>query len=237
MIRVLSIGNSFSQNATQWLEVLTEDVYSRNLYIGGCGLERHRDNVLADAKEYHYEESGSRCIARDVSVKEVLLAEKWDFVTFQQDSGHSGLIGSFYPYLTELFAYVRQYTDAEFLLHETWAYDVTTNHPHFEYYDRDPKKMYRMISETYREVSEKEGLRVIRSGDAVEKLRATEPFDSGKGGLFVTCEDGFHLSENYGKFLVACVWMKFFTGKTPVFFDRKELSAPYAAIRDVVLSL
>ena len=43
MIKILSIGNSFSQDAQHFLHDLSmhgeEEIYSVNLFIGGCSLE------------------------------------------------------------------------------------------------------------------------------------------------------------------------------------------------------
>ena len=48
MIKVLSIGNSFSQDATRYLEEIAQGrIFSRNCYIGGCSLEMHWNNIAA----------------------------------------------------------------------------------------------------------------------------------------------------------------------------------------------
>lgn len=50
-IHVLSIGNSFSQDAQRYLHDLAEskgvDLETVNLMIGGCSLERHFRNLKA----------------------------------------------------------------------------------------------------------------------------------------------------------------------------------------------
>ena len=55
-MKVLSIGNSFSTDATAYLHRAAVsagvDLDTYNLYIGGCSLERHWDNVVREAKEY-----------------------------------------------------------------------------------------------------------------------------------------------------------------------------------------
>ena len=49
-MRILAIGNSFSQDAFKYLHKVAEaagkEVTTVNLYIGGCTLERHWNNVL-----------------------------------------------------------------------------------------------------------------------------------------------------------------------------------------------
>ena len=45
MIKILAIGNSYSQDATSMIELLDKNIMVRNLYIGGCSLEMHYDNI------------------------------------------------------------------------------------------------------------------------------------------------------------------------------------------------
>lgn len=44
-MKILAIGNSFSQDATRYLQDIAasagENLFVRNLYIGGCSLEMH----------------------------------------------------------------------------------------------------------------------------------------------------------------------------------------------------
>ena len=234
-MKILAIGNSFSQDATQWLQVFDKNLFVRNLDIGGCSLEMHYNNVTEDKKAYAYEENGATCRKESISIKEALLSQKWDFVTLQQCSGLSGKIETFYPYLSELIKYIKKYSDAEIVWHQTWAYESDSTHPQFGLYHCDRNEMFREIVSVSKEVARREGVRLIRTGEAIERLRKTEEFDYEDGGLPVT-RDGFHLSMNYGRFLAAGVWLKFFTGKLPEFFNRENLSKPYAAIKRVLES-
>ena len=55
MIKILAIGNSFSQDATHYLHQIAAadqvDMKVVNLYIGGCSLERHWNNIQNKASE------------------------------------------------------------------------------------------------------------------------------------------------------------------------------------------
>ena len=56
---------------------------------------------------------------------------------------------------------------------------------------------------------------IIRSGEAVQKLRDNiKEFDYQNGGISLN-RDGFHLSLDYGRFAAAAVWLKKLTGLTP----------------------
>ena len=62
MKKILAIGNSFSEDATSYLEDIAtcggEDCKVVNLYIGGCSLERHYNNIVGNQ---------SRCPACGIS--------------------------------------------------------------------------------------------------------------------------------------------------------------------------
>ena len=57
-LKVLCIGNSFSQDATRYLEGVASagpvPVIARNLYIGGCSLERHARNLASEGYDQDY---------------------------------------------------------------------------------------------------------------------------------------------------------------------------------------
>ncbi|MBO5102097.1 MAG: DUF4886 domain-containing protein, partial [Clostridia bacterium] len=57
-IKILSIGNSFSVDAQRYLHAIAEangeSIECHDIVIGGCSLERHYNNMLADAYEYGY---------------------------------------------------------------------------------------------------------------------------------------------------------------------------------------
>lgn len=232
-MKILSIGNSFSQDSTALLQLLTDKITARNLYIGGCSLDMHAANIENDAAKYELQENGEKMQNALVGVKEALISDKWDYITVQQVSGRSGVYESFYPYLGELLDYVRKYSDAEIVLHETWSYEIGSGHPDFAIYNFDREQMAQAIKETYEKVSAKENLRIIRVGEAVQNLRAKPSFDYKNGGLSLT-RDGFHLSLSYGRLLAASVWCKFFTGEIPQYFNNENLSQPMRELLEVL---
>lgn len=214
MPKILAIGNSFSQDATALLPLMSDELFVRNMYIGGCSLERHCENLREDKSEYLYEENGAVLTDEKVSLRTALCRENWDCVTLQQASGFSGIEESYYPYLPELMAYVRKFTSAEIVLHRTWPYELGSTHPDFARYGNDFDRMWHAIESTYDSVAQREGLRVIDTGRAIYDLRRMDVFDHASGGASLY-RDGFHLSYNYGRFVAAAVWRKFFTGAYP----------------------
>ncbi len=233
MIKILAIGNSFSQDATALIELLSPDILVRNLYIGGCSLERHYNNILEDKKEYAYEQNGCTINNIPYSIKMALLKEEWDYVTVQQVSGLSGIESSYYPYIIHLIDYIKQYSTAKIVLHQTWAYEIESAHPDFSNYNNCQKNMWHSIEKTSKSVSEKLNLPVIECGKTIAKLREFDLFNIEKGGISL-CRDGFHMNLAFGRIATASTWIKFFTGKIPEFYNRKDLSEGYKLIKSIL---
>jgi hypothetical protein len=209
MIKTLSIGNSFSQDSTAYLHDMALcagiDTKIVNLYIGGCSLSTHWDNAKNDKANYSYELNG-KSTGRMVSIRETLGEDKWDFVTLQQSSPLSGFEKSYYPYVTDLSAYIKEYAfGATQLIHETWNFEPGSTHPKFVDYGNDSSTMYRAVSTTYRKVAASLGLGIIPCGDVLWLLQNMKEFDSFKGGQSLY-RDGFHLHLIYGRYTAAATF-------------------------------
>lgn len=226
-MRVLAIGNSFSQDATRYVRKIAEgagtDLYVRNTYIGGCSLERHLQELYSGERSYEFQEDGAPL--RFASLSEALSCRDWDWVTFQQVSGLSGEKESFEPWLSLLVKEVRgRLPRARIALHETWAYESTSDHPDFARYDRDTDRMAEAIASAYRHYAGKYGFPVIRSGRTVARMRA-----EGTTGDMPVTRDGYHLSLDYGRYAAALTWFAFFAGK-----DVRSSYAPEDADPEII---
>jgi len=215
MMKVLAIGNSFSQDATCYLhQVLAAagvETKIVNLYIGGCSLEHHWENIEKDAEKYQYQLNGA-LLERYVTIDEVLDEENWDYITVQQVSGCSGWRDTYEPFLGLILKYLQNRApQAKFLLHETWAYEMNSDHGHFLRYDRDQQTMYERLKSCYQEMAQKYQLELIPCGDVIQQVRTLPEFCVQAGGLSL-CRDGFHMSYVYGRYLTACVWAKKLAG-------------------------
>ena len=98
-MNILSIGNSFSQDAQRYLHQIAKaggvNLNAFNLYIGGCSLSSHYRNMLSEERAYTLEMNGQSTDFY-VSLKEALLNRNWDVVTIQQVS-HESPYGSLRP--------------------------------------------------------------------------------------------------------------------------------------------
>ena len=110
MLRILAVGNSFSEDATYYLHQILEiagvENQVVNLYIGGCSLEKHWRNIEKNAREYQFQFNGTKTDRR-VTVKEVLKEAKWDVIVTQQASHDSGWLDTYEPFLGKIVAYFR----------------------------------------------------------------------------------------------------------------------------------
>lgn len=212
MTKILAIGNSFSEDATAYLHTIAEaggmETKIVNLYIGGCSLERHCENIQNDLAAYDYQLNGVS-MGKLVSIKQTLLEDDWDIVTLQQVSHESGLIDSYFPWLAELSAYVQKLRPlAKQVFHRTWAYEIDSTHTGFANYDRDQEKMANAIETASAEAAKRIHVPIIPCGDAIRQLRKIPAFDYANSGLSL-CRDGFHMDFTYGRYAVAAVWYEF----------------------------
>lgn len=132
-VRLLAIGNSFSNNATTYLAQIAQaqgdTLVLGSASIGGCSLEKHWTLAeLNEAKpddpegrQYYLAQPGGG--SKRVGLKEMLLSQPWDVVTIQQHSLLAIDLPTYRPYAAKLAAYVRRNApQAKLWVHETWAY-------------------------------------------------------------------------------------------------------------------
>ena len=214
VMKVLAIGNSFSEDASAYLHQLSvaagKEIQITNLYIGGCPLERHWQNI-ENKGIYNYQCNGVKS-DRMITIQEAVIMDTWDVIVTQQASHDSGWICSYEPFLGLLVDYLRTYApNARLYLQETWAYEHTSTHGNFMRYNRNQQLMYEQLHNCYTQMAGKYQLGLIPSGTVIQKLRQLPEFHVPSGGLSL-CRDGFHMSFEYGRYVLACVWLKTLRG-------------------------
>lgn len=215
--KILAIGNSFSQDAAKYLRPMAQsagrDLKIVNLYIGGCPLETHWNNASSDAPAYDHELNGGEADCQ-CSIRQALQEDDWDIVTMQQASGDSGVQNSYDPYLQELSAYIGRFApQAKQWIHQTWAYESDSTHPHFSRY-HGQTGMYQALRACYARAAAEIGAEIIPVGDVIQTLRGKKTFLYAAGGHSL-CRDGFHLSLDYGRYAAAATWLYRLTGVLP----------------------
>ena len=221
-MNILAIGNSFSEDATRYLhQIARSDKYDLtvvNLYIGGCPLSRHYRNMLSGEKAYSLMVNGYDT-GFTVSLEEALLNRDWDFVVMQQVSHQSIHYETYQPYLNELSVYVKKCTpEAKQVLHQTWAYEQGSKRLCEELGYQDQKAMYRDLEEAYCMASKDIGAYgIIPSGELFQKLILE--------GVPKLHRDTFHASLGLGRYALALLWYRVFTGNPVMdndFYDFDE---------------
>ncbi len=216
-MKLLCIGNSFSEDATAYLHQIAEqagvDLKVVNLYIGGCSFETHAKNFEANEKAYRYELNGVYT-AEPVSINDTLAAEDWDFVTVQQVSQLTGMKESYQPYADIILKGIAELAPgAKVYFHQTWAYETDSDHPEYRLYDKSQKKMYESIVKATRDFCAEKKIGLIPCGETVQALRSLSEFDYENGGESL-CRDGFHMSLTYGRYLTGAVFFETLTGRS-----------------------
>ncbi|MBQ6805589.1 MAG: DUF4886 domain-containing protein [Clostridia bacterium] len=209
-MNILSIGNSFSQDAQRYLHQIARadktDLKCVNLYIGGCPLSRHYRNMLSELDAYSLEMNGQSS-GFMVSLKDALLSQEWDYITLQQASHESYRYDSYQPYLNELAAYIRRLCPkAKFVIHETWAWEtgrpgMLENHGFATSAD-----MYPPVKAAYaRAAADVKADLLIPSGALVRRLQ-----EKGVSNLY---RDMHHVSLAQGRYALGLLWYALLTGK------------------------
>lgn len=214
---LLSIGNSFSQDAHRYLHDMAAlrgvSLRCVNLVIGGCSLERHFRNMVSGLPAYSLEINGCPT-GFSVPLEQALTANRYDFVTLQQASHFSFDEKTYFPYLRHLCDRVRYVQpQAELALQCTWAYEEDSDRLHNMGFAHEAE-MYAAVCRAYRAAAEQIGAdTVIPSGPAMHLLA--------QSGI-TPHRDTFHAHLGYGRYLLSLVWLGMLCGLSPAedAFDR-----------------
>lgn len=208
-IKILAIGNSFSQDAVeQYLWDLADadntNVIIGNLYYGGCSLEQHWNFLINNMSNYSYRKivDGAKVDTPKFSLSEALADEDWDYVSFQQASHFSGMPLTYAPYLDYLVDYVRKHVgkSTKFIFHSTWAYASSSTHKGFANYNCSQQVMFDEIIATTQLIMDAYNFDIlIPAGTAIQNARTSSLADTMN-------RDGYHLNLTYGRYTAACTW-------------------------------
>lgn len=216
-MKILAIGNSFSEDAMEYLyQILRalgeEDITLGNLFIGGCPIEKHVLNAETDAPAYSYRKNVDGEWVKILEYKSIdaLQSEQWDFISMQQASRYSGLLDS-YEKLPKLIKFARENSNsqAKFFWHMTWAYQKDATHEAFSNYQNDQMKMYSAVINAVKTLilPNKEFEFIVPSGTAIQNARTSYLGDT-------LTRDGFHLSIPLGRYIAGLAWARMLTGKS-----------------------
>lgn len=221
VVRVLAIGNSFSEDAVEhYLHGLAsaagKKIIIGNLPIGGASLALHLENATANAEVYTYgkiDVEGKKTSKPNTSIATALKDERWDYVSFQQVSVNSGKYETYVESLPQLFNFVKSTVknpNAKYLLHQTWAYASNSTHGGFVNYNYNQNTMYRAIVDAVNKASKLiDNCKIVPSGTAIQNGRASVVGDNFN-------RDGYHLDVNIGRYTASGTWFEILFGESVV---------------------
>lgn len=233
-IRLLTIGNSFSQDAVeQYLYELANEVGIHmiigNAYKGGQSLEQHWTDLTQEHDVYEYRKvvNGIRYNTQHVLLPPIITDEPWDFISFQQASHYSGLTTTYEPFLSHLVQYtdsIKTHQDVRYGWHMTWAYSMDSNHGGFANYSRSQEVMYDSIryAVQWTQILHPEFSFIVPCGTAIQNARTTYLGDN-------MDRDGYHLDLKIGRYTAACTWLETITGISPIGLNYKPDGVDEAA--------
>ncbi|WP_436904851.1 DUF4886 domain-containing protein [Acinetobacter johnsonii] len=208
-IKILGIGNSFTQDAfmyVPWLlkELGVTDFTIAVLYYGGCTLEQHYNFATNDQAVYDLEVYDTDVVDHWVSkgantIKQAINYIDFDTIILQQQSARSWDYSSYQPYLNPLINYI--YANTNYTTRLGWH--GTPSAPDGQRYGSwnwnnsggfSSSEFYTKQQETYQQVLQDTPIEyVIPNGTAIQNLRGTSLGDL--GGLNNLTSDGLHLDE------------------------------------------
>ena len=223
-LRILAVGNSFSDDGTEYLPALLEgagihNVIVARLYIGGCSLERHCKEYADNTPDYVYYKSTKNewvTVSKNATILDGLKDEPWDIITIQEVSNNSGTYPNYHEWTPKLISIIRKEAPnprATIVWHMTWAYASNSNHVAFPIYDRNQDKMHNAIVDCVGKACAEFNVPVvIPSGIAVKIARETRLNNDDRvpetSKVYQLTRDGFHLSRQHGRYIAACTWFE-----------------------------
>ena len=223
MLKILCIGNSFSDDATRYLYPIADaagvPLKLYNLYIGGCSLAHHYRLMRSGAADYAFR-FNSMDTGLNISMQQALAADDWDVVTLQQASHFSHKYDTYQPYLNELAAYVRSFVPkAGLWIHQTWAYEQGSQRLTQELGYADQADMFRDVKAAYAQgAQEIRAAGILPSGEMMQALLSA--------GVFPVHRDTFHAGYGLPRYALATVWFELLTQNSIVGNPMRKLDVP-----------
>ena len=233
-LRILMIGNSFSQDTVMWMPAIAKslgftDVQVATVMKGGCTMEQHYDYATNNKAEYEflYGDGNSWTTYKGYTMQQALRFADWDFVTLQQQSGNSGNVASYNSHLDGLIEYVKANTfkrdSIKLVWNMTWAYPTGSSW-FGGLYNNNQMNMYNSITSAVQEkiVTNDNFCLISPAGTAIQNGRTSYIGDyyPGEGEAYVNTmdewnRDGAHLSVYEGRFTSSLSMFCTVTGYTP----------------------
>lgn len=171
-VRLLTVGNSFSHNATHYLGDIAkangDTLILREDNIGGSSFDIHLKKLAVWQKD---PTSKLGQYTEGKGLQDDLTEKQWDFITIQQASIKSHDVNTYRPYAKQLADFIRNHApSATLIMHQTWEYRV--DDPRFSVKEPKPgepksqDEMYAGLKSAYDSIAKELNVKLIPVGDA-----------------------------------------------------------------------
>ena len=216
-MRILAVGNSFAQDTFTWLPLVAKNLGEQELRIarlfkGGCSIDMHVQFLEEDLPIYKYAtwQNDTWVTQKDFKSADALADGPWDYVLIQHGTKNGSRYSKpdSYEKLPKLIKMIKELApDAKIIFNMTWVGEGTRPKSEMPEYEGRLGDLYRDIAALTRDLVEPmEGIdKVCATGTAIQNLRQIY-----SGTL---CRDGYHLSNDLGRFTAAVAFYHALTGK------------------------
>ena len=210
-IRILSIGNSYSQDALSYIPFILPNIQKNIdieigiLYMSGATLQQHYNNFVNETPAYTYFLFNGGISWQNLgsyTIQQALKSQSWDIILLQQGSTSSWTWATYQPYLNQLINLI--YGQIDYPVRFGWM--LTQSRPktgNTVYTDEEIISHYNAIAENSQKVLDETLCDFIFPvGTAVQNARTTSLNDLGDYGKLCS-SDGGHLQEGLPSQLAA----------------------------------
>ncbi len=210
-LKILFIGNSFSEDTSKHMADIIKSVGNTdfkvaNLYIGGCSVKRHYNNIVNGIAEYVYSENTGDGWGKtkDYSIAKAIQNDNWDVIAIQHGTGDGSRYTEIASYndLPALVSRVKKLAgvSVKIAFNMAWVAEPESTHHEITSYSGNQKLMYEKLTEVTKSVVVPKVDVVSPAGTAIQNARPcfTEKLT----------RDGFHLSSGLGRYIAGMTFLK-----------------------------
>ena len=211
ILKILAIGNSFSEDAMQMLYEIAQAEGKEQIVLGNMVIGAKHTTSNEKAYTFYFNDKGFWNTEDKCTLQAGIRRADWDIITIQQASNASGKANTYNQDIQTIVDYIHKNKanpGAKILWHMTWAYKLDSTSEEFANYDYNQTTMYEAITGAVQEkiVPDSAFSGVLPSGTAIQNARSSYLGD-------VMNRDGAHLSD-LGRVIAGYTWYCVLTGKT-----------------------
>ena len=230
-LSILAIGDEFSEDIMTYVRDIAHNLGISRIFLGNLSTE---DGTLADLWAYAQEDNaaytyftnadGQWLSTEEYKLSTALTSRSWDFVTLQQAGDLSGREETYGSHLTNLVNYVKALAPgAKLAWNMTWAYQEGSHRLRYSSYADQTDMHHSIVSAVMNEIVPTGAFaKIVPIGTAATNSRTSLLGD-------ILCdEEGYRLSEGFGRYLAAMTFVHAITGLDIFKTDWAPEGVPFA---------